>query len=457
MKLINIITIFFCTSINLYGQSITGCLTDLSNQEIKLEGFNGFTSYTIATTKLNDKGNFKIKYDNSNFGIGHLISSDNKPFILILNDENIEITGKTLTNIETIKIKNSKENQWFEHYAKVHPKREQAISAWVYLEKLYKFDSIFLSKKQQLKAIQQEKNSLYMEDTMFLKSLPKNSYVSWFLPMRKLISSVPIIAQYRSEEINETIKAFRNLDYIDYRLYKSGLLKDAIEGHFWLIENSGKPIEKVYEEMRSSIDIILPKLVSDEKIFNEVTDFLFDLLEKHSLFEASEYLALKVLNEIGCTVDNNLIHHLEIYRAMKKGNIAPDIIFDKTLLKNNIQNIERLSEINADYKIIVFGASWCPNCQSDYSKLKEKYLTYKKSINFEIIYISIDTEITKFTDFFRESPFITYCDGKGWQTKSAIEYHVFATPTILILDKNLKILSKINSINHLESWFQNLN
>jgi hypothetical protein len=45
--------------------------------------------------------------------------------------------------------------------------------------------------------------------------------VSWFLPTRKLVSSVSAVAQYRTEEIPATFAAFRNLDYSDQRLYKS--------------------------------------------------------------------------------------------------------------------------------------------------------------------------------------------------------------------------------------------
>jgi hypothetical protein len=40
---------------------------------------------------------------------------------------------------------------------------------------------------------------------------------------------------------------------------------------------------------------MLPKIATNEKIFNEVTDYLFDLLEKHSLFQASEYTAAQSL------------------------------------------------------------------------------------------------------------------------------------------------------------------
>ena len=136
------------------------------------------------------------------------------------------------------------------------------------------------------------------------------------------------IPLYRTDEIPATIAAFRALDYTDSRLYKSGLFKDAIESHFWLLENSGTSLDASSLEMKTSIDAMLTKLIKNEKKLNEVTNFLFDLLEKHSLFQASEYLALKVLNETSCIIDGDLAKQLESYRAMKIGNVAPDFQFN---------------------------------------------------------------------------------------------------------------------------------
>jgi hypothetical protein len=104
------------------------------------------------------------------------------------------------------------------------------------------------------------------------------------------------------------------------------LLKEALENHYWLIENCGKPLDSVFIEMQKSIDAMMDNLIKDNKKFNEVTTHLFLLLERHSLFPASEYLALKVLNQSNCTLDSNLAKQLESYRAMKKGSIAPDSV-----------------------------------------------------------------------------------------------------------------------------------
>jgi len=77
-----------------------------------------------------------------------------------------------------------------------------------------------------------------------------------------------------------------------------------------LIENSGRSSDSVYIEMNKSIDILIENLLLDEKKLNEITEHLFKVLEKRSLFNASEYLALKLLNEQGRTINNDFAAQL---------------------------------------------------------------------------------------------------------------------------------------------------
>jgi len=444
-----VIFIFSCYDIS--AQTISGTFSQLINQTIKLEGFIGLKTYAISSITTNEKGNFKLNYTKSDGGVGFLMSSDNKPLFVILTGENIEILGETLSNPETIKITKGQENLFFEQYAKEHPRREQALSAWNYLEKIYISDSLFSSQKIPSLAIQDEKLRIKNEDLAFLETLPKDSYVKWFLPTRRFVSSVSTIAQYRPEEIPETIDAFRKLDYSDVRLYKSGLFKDAIESHFWLLENSSKPLDKVFEEMKISIDAIMPKLATNEKIFNEVTDYLFDLLEKHSLFQASEYLALKVLNEGSCTINNDLANQLETYRAMKKGNIATEIIFDKSNFVNPNSTFEKLSEINTKYTVVVFGASWCPKCKEELPEIAKLYDKWK-SKGVEVVFVAIEDEKKAFTDNAKNFPFPSYSDLKKWNSKTVKDYYVFSTPTMFLLNDKREIILRPNSVKQMDTW-----
>ena len=452
-KFINLL-FFLSISSWLTAQTITGNLSLLANQEIKLEGFNGLKTYPISSTTLDENGNFKLNYSKADYGVGYLMSADKKPLFVILSGEDIEISGEALSYTETIKITKGQENQWFEQYAQEHPKREQALSAWTYLEKIYSSDALFLVQRAPNQAIQKEKQRIKSEDSTFLALLPKDSYVSWFLPTRKFVSSVSTVAQHRTEEIPSTIASFRALDYADQRLYKSGLFKDAIESHFWLLENSGKSLDSVFIEMQRSIDAMLEKLITNEERLNEVTDYLFDLLERHSLFQASEYLALKVLNEVGCTINSDLAKQLETYRAMKKGNTAPDIIFNGDNFAPGYKSDnfpEKLSDLTSKYTLVVFGASWCPTCAEEIPEIAKHYKKWREN-DVEVVFVSLDEEQEAYKSFVNDFPFISTCDYKKWDSPIVNDYYVFGTPTMFLLDNKREILLRPNSVNQVDAW-----
>jgi len=454
MKTIFTIFIFcfvFCFFLD--AQTISGNFSQLPNQEIRLEGFNGLNTYPISKTVIDENGVFELSYSLNNNGVGYLISTSEKPLFVILSGEEIEIVGEALNYTETIKITKGQENQWFEQYAKEHPRREEALSAWIYLEKIYKLDSLFKVQKTPNQAIQIEKQRIRSEDSLFLTKLPKDSYLSWFLPTRKLVSSVSNVAQYQPENIPATISAFRTIDFTENRLYKSGLLKDAIESHFWLIENSGKTLDSVFVELKLSIDVLLKDLIKDEKILNEVTDFLFDLLERHSLSGASEYLALKVLNEVSCTIDSDLAKQLESYRAMKKGNIAPNINFVNSIYLNGTKQIifKSLTNLTTPYTLVFFGASWCQKCLEETHQLIEKYVKWR-NLGVEVVYISLDTEQEGFEKLLSSCPFFAYCDYKKWDSQVVQDYYVFSTPTFYLLNNKRELLLKPSSVSQLDAW-----
>jgi thiol-disulfide isomerase/thioredoxin len=448
--------VFLCCLINsnfLKSQTINGNLSLLASKPIKLEGFNGLKTYPISSSTIDEKGNFKLSYSTTDVGVGYLKISDSKPIFVMLSGEEIEIVGEYL-DAEKIRISKGKENQLFETYAKEQPRREQTLSAWAYLEKIYQSDSLFSIHKIPSQAIIAEKKRIKSEGELFLQSLPEGSYVKWFLPIRKLVSNVSVLAQYRPKEIPSAIAAFRALDYSDPRLYKSGLFKDAIESHFWLLENSGKPLDSVFIEMKTSIDAMMGHLIKDEKKLNEVTDYLFDLLERQSLFQASEYLALKALNETSCTLNSDLAKQLETYRAMKKGNIAPEILFTSNILAPNYANTklpEKLSDLKNKYTVVVFGASWCPKCKEELPEIAKQYEKWNTN-GVEVVFVSLDEDQAAYQAFAKDFPFISTCDFKKWESKIAKDYYIFGTPTMFLIDQNRKIILRPTSVKQMDAW-----
>ena len=452
MKTATFILSIFAYSLGI-SQTINGSIATLAGQKLKFGSFNGLQSTNLDSVIVNASGSFSFKFNTEKPSIGYLITAENKPYFVILDKgENIQLAGESLSYKESIQVLQGSQNQAFSKYAAEHPRREQAMSAWGYLQKIYVYDSLFSIQKAPNQAIENEMVRIKNEDKNFLSSLDSKSYVAWYLPVRRLVSDVSTIAQYRTEEIPATIEAFRKLDYTDERLHRSGLLKDAIESHFWLLENSGKSLDSVAIEMKISIDAMMVHLRKDEKKLNEVTDYLFDLLERHSLFQASEYLAIKALNEVSCTINSDLAKQLETYRAMKKGNIAPDFSFySNTIFPAGISKEKKLSDLKSNYTVMVFGASNCPRCQEEIPEIAKLYAKWKAQ-GVEVVFISLDDVPQDFTKFASNLPFISSCDFKKWSSPVVESYYVFGTPTMFLLDSKREILLRPGSVKQMDAW-----
>lgn len=284
-----------------------------------------------------------------------------------------------------------------------------------------------------------------------MDSLNPQSYVRWYLPLRKLISSVSVVAQYRTDEIPKTIHAFRQIDYTDERLHTSGLLGDVIESHVWLIENSGRSLDSVFLELNISIDGIIANLSNNPASLNEITAFLFDLLEQRSLFTSSEYLAIELLEKHGTLLISQFYNQLEIYRAMSIGSTAADIVFPENTLGLGGENVQRMSDLESNYILVVFAAGWCPNCQQMVTELTGYYQGWQEQ-GVEVVLVSLDETQESFARFTLDAPFICTTDYHKWNSRMIQDYHVYELPAMYLLNNERKILLRPNSVSQLDSW-----
>ena len=455
MKKLLLLIMITCVSLT-NAQTISGNFSQLQNQKISLSAFDGFDAHIIDSVKTDDAGNFKIKFDLKNEGMGYLSSASGKNFFVISAKENINLQGKTIAQSESIQITEGNQNKAFNTYAKEQPKRVKVLNAWKFLKKTYKQDSLFNEFDQPQQDIQKEIDRLQQEEKRFLAKLPNDSYVKWFLPIRKLVSSVSVVAQYRPEEIPATRKALREINYADDRLHKSGLLKEAIDNHVWFIENSSGSLDQVYQDLNKSIDVMIDQLKEDEVKFNLVTEYLFQLLEERSLFTSAEYLAETLLENDHCGCLNpNIQKQLEKYRKMAEGQTAPDITFtDYTYYPDGVK-AKKLSELKADYYLVIFAAGWCPHCKKAIPQIAEFYPEMKAK-DIEVVMVSLDENAKDFAEFSAPLPFISTTDFKKWDGQAVQDYQIYATPTYYILDNNLNIHKKLKSVSHLQAWIKNL-
>ena len=423
------------------AQTITGQLNAHAGQEINLSGFNNYKTIVLANTVADSLGTFTLNYPKTYRGMALLQTQDNNSIILLLNQQPITIKGTHITERDRL-VFNNTENTLFFEYAIEKGQRTNALSAWRYLENLYSKQPLFLKQTQVAKVILQEQNRILKEDVLFVNSLEKDSYLSWFIPQRTLIQETPTIIKTATQRIPEAIAQFRNTNFKNPNFKTSGLLKEFIEGHYFLLENMGQSLDTVYKEMNVSTDYLITNLTVNDSLLNTVSEQLLKYFEKRSLISAAAHLSNKVLSQSQCILNDSLVNNMQKYVTLKIGNTAPDIQL----------NTRKLSDFKKPV-LLVFGASGCPHCVTEKKVLLAQYSSWQKTNkNIEVVYISLDTDKPAYNAAFKNTPWQNYCDYKGWDTQAAKDYFVNGTPTYVLLDKDLKILVHPNSIAHATVW-----
>lgn len=426
----------------LKAQTIQGTFPQLKNNEIVLIRYDGFIERELAKITSDSLGNFFLRYPVNYRGAALLQPKGVSSVIILLNHENLKIQWDDLQDFKTLHFTNSPENEAFAKSIVINQEADQKLAGLKYLLPLYEKQSKSYQWLQ--KEIANQENSF----PAFVKTLPVTSYAVYYLQLRKLIMDMPLTANRYIDRIPQHEKAFAAIDFNDGQLWTSGLLRELLDGFYQLME-SHIDIEKVTQHCNLGTAAWIQSLANNPTKQQEVAEHCFKWLEKRSLFGAAEYLAKAMLNQSNCQLDEKRTHLFEQYRKMGIGMIAPNSVFEPC---DGCLKAKDLESINSKYKLVVFGASGCPNCQTEYPSLVGKYKNLKEKFDVEVVYFSLDTDIAVFENYYNEAPFITYCDTKGWESQAAKDFHVFATPTYFLLDKELKILAKIVSPEHLEAW-----
>tara|TARA_B110000240_G_scaffold196233_1_gene247887 strand:- start:657 stop:1997 length:1341 start_codon:yes stop_codon:yes gene_type:complete len=441
MKKIIILLLLITSLQQTTAQTLTGQLKQHAGQTITLTGFNYYKNYKLANTIADSLGIFTLNYPKTYTGMALLQTQDKNSMILLLNQKPITLKGTHILERDHL-VFNNTENKLFIEYALAKGQRNNALSAWGYLENLYSKQPLFLKQKNVAKVILKEQDRILKEDTLFVNSLEKDSYLTWFIAQRNLIQETSTIMKTATQKIPEAIAQFRNTSFNNPNFKTSGLFEELIEGHYILLENMGQSLDTIYKQMNVSTDYLINNLSVNDSLLNTVSEKLLKYFEKRSLISAAAHLSNKILSQSQCVLNNSLVNNMQKYVTLKVGNTA-----------SNIQlNNRKLSDFKKPV-LLVFGASWCAHCVTEKKVLLAQYRSWQKTNkNIEVVYISLDTDKQAYSAAFKNTPWQNYCDYKGWDTKAVKDYFVNGTPTYVLLDKDLKILVHPNSLAHAAVW-----
>ena len=193
------------------------------------------------------------------------------------------------------------------------------------------------------------------------------------------------------------------------------------------------------EQFLEAVDQIMVHVSRDQELRTFVVEFLLEGFELLGMERVQMHLADHYLDE-ACESDivELVLSRMEGYKKMTVGKQAPDFV-----LRDVEGKTHQLSRLDNPWVLVLFWSSTCEGCRKLMPDLQEWYLK-ENTLDMEVVAISIDTTTANFEYMYEAlSPsWITAHDPLGWNGKIPSDYHVYATPSLFLLDRQRNIVAK---------------
>ncbi|MDP4266931.1 MAG: thioredoxin-like domain-containing protein [Bacteroidota bacterium] len=445
--------------------TIKGTIKEMPSKKVILTDLYGHRQNVIDSTFIDENGKFSftIKKKITVGFIRLMIGKDAKSqyyggpdsyIDLIFNDENIEFYTDFKKPVDSMNIISSKENRIYYDFLKHDDKVNFQLDVLSQLPAVFpKGDDLYPEFEKKYSRLQR-KNHEYIDK--LIKDYP--DYYAIHVIKSKRYPFLDYSLSSEGKSIFIKAHYFDNVDFLDTLLLRSEIFASKIIGYIQLFRNQMLNKEEQEIEFTNAVDTILYKASGNQKVLKYVCDYMsmgFDKLNNENIIKhiAEYYVKESTCDKNESSLDNMYKKRLEGYKKLAIGNQTPDIE-DKDIYGKQIS----LSKVINPKVLVIFWASWCPHCMETIPELKKFYDEENKLNpgNFEVIAISLDTNKVEFSQVITKNQlnWMNICNLKGWNDKHAEDYYVYATPTMILLDKNKKILAKTTNIEELKQYFK---
>ena len=202
--------------------------------------------------------------------------------------------------------------------------------------------------------------------------------------------------------------------------------------------------------------IALSAAAVNAEVYKFLLDYFVGGFDKYHFDGVITYIADNFQDPFSCEDQARktaLQKKLDNFKKLSIGKNAPEIEAPDVKGK-----IVKLSGTQSEYLLVIFWSTACGHCTQMMPKVKEFYAGQKPK-RVEVLAVSIDTSRTEWTTFLKEEKldWINVSELKGYNSKAADDFNIFATPTMFLLDREKKIIAKPISWRELEQALREQN
>lgn len=443
-----IIVLFLYINVS-FSQDVNIKVENLNDNNALLYFLEGEKLTDIDTLNSIGGGEFRLNLDRNHSGFYRLSFGSNSWIDFIIDGEDVNIKSYAHSIFDSLKVIKSGSNKIYYEFIKLNKDyKTKTELLQLILARYPKEDEYYQITKEKLTQVQED----YLKFVNVTSQSNPNSFVAKYVRSSQL-PVVDIEIPFDKQLTYLKSHALDNVNFYDEELiYSNAFTNKAIE-YLTYYRNPQIPKELLEKEFMAAVDSILNKAKANEIVYQHLVEYLVDGFKKYGFDLIIDYIVenyvIKDDLTLNTKLENSIERRIAQARNFKIGGTVPNIIIEDS---TGIQ-IE-LNKINSEQILILFYASWCHNCRELVPQIYDLYKNQKEN-KTEVFAVSIDTSKTDWLNFIKTNKldWINVSDLQGWYGKAAKEYYLYTAHTMILIDKEKKIIAKPLTIDDLKKWF----
>ena len=430
-------------------------INNISNTECYMGYHFAEKQYVSDTLKVDAKGNMIYTGTKPLDGGIYLVVTPNKKYfeVIIAGETEFSLETDTLDFVKHMKVKGSKENEWFYAYLNYMANKSKE------LEPLNKRYEALKSNKDSVELLRSKMSKIDKEIKDYKVNFMKENPASFLAKIFRTSQDpeVPEAPKLPNGKKDSTFayKYFKShffdgVDFSDARLLRTPLIYNKYKQY----------LEKLTYQIPDSIAEACIYIIEKAKANKEV--FKYTVVYTTSTYESSKIMGMdavfvRLVEEYYNTgqaywADSTLMFKISdrarVLKPLLLGKKAPNL-----LLYDDKNQLQQLWSVKAKYTVLCFWDPDCSHCKKTVPQLADIYHKSLKAKGFEVFGVCTETEGAKWHKFIEDNKldWINVADLELHNTFRSI-YDISSTPVIYILNEKKEIIAKKLGVEQIEEF-----